>query len=138
MKRFYVRASDYLAGQIEKAASERGFDSVAAFIRQTISNELRTGDSAIRETEDSITATLDLLAKEVHSLQTAQQALYALVDSFVRLFLMCVPEPSGDAVDPVKARAAARYHNFLRNVAHNMSGNVQEDLKLLLGYVPAR
>ena len=107
---------------------------MSAFIRQAISNELRSGDSAIRETEDRIAATLDRLAKEVRRLQTAQQAQYAIMDSFVRLFLMCVPEPSGNAGDPAKARAASRYSNFVKNVARNMTGNAGAALEQLLSH----
>ena len=134
MKRFYVRASDDLAGKIEQVASERGYSSTTAFIRQVLSNELRTGDSAIHETEERIAATLDRLTGEVRRLQTAQQAQYAIMDSFVRLFLMCVPEPAGNAADPAKARAASRYHNFIKNVARNMTGNSGATLEKLLGH----
>jgi len=132
MPRFSIRTTGDLTKKIEHAASERGFDSASAFIRQAVSNELQSGDSAIRETEDRIVTTLDRLAKEIRRVETAQQAGYALLDSFVRLFLMCVPEPSGDSLDQVKARAAARYSNFLRNVAHNMTGNSQAALDRLL------
>lgn len=134
MGRFYIRTTDEYAKQIEQVASDRGFDSVSAFIRQAISNELRVGETAIHETEDRIAATLDRLTKEVRRLQTAQQAQYAIMDSFVRLFLMCVPEPSGNAVDPAKARAASRYNNFLKNVARNMTGNSRAALEQLLSH----
>jgi hypothetical protein len=134
MARIDLRISDEIADEIHRAMKERGFESLTAFIRQAISNELHGGESALRETEDRIAATLERLAKEVRRLQTAQQAEYALTDSFVRLFLMCVPEPSGDAVDPARARAASRYSNVLRNVARNMTGNSQASLEQLPGH----
>ena len=134
MGRFYIRTTDEYAKQIGQVATDRGFDSASAFIRQAISNELRVGETAIHETEDRIAATLDRLTKEVRRLQTAQQAQYAIMDSFVRLFLMCVPEPSGNAVDPAKARAASRYNNFVKNVARNMTGNAGAALEQLLNH----
>ena len=134
MGRFYIRTTDEYAKQIGQVATDRGFDSASAFIRQAISNELRVGETAIHETENRIAATLDRLTKEVRRLQTAQQAQYAIMDSFVRLFLMCVPEPSGNAVDPAKARAASRYNNFLKNVARNMTGNAGAALEQLLSH----
>ena len=134
MGRFYLRTTDEYAKQIGQVATDRGFDSASAFIRQAISNELRVGETAIHETEDRIAATLDRLTKEVRRLQTAQQAQYAIMDSFVRLFLMCVPEPSGNAVDPAKARAASRYNNFVKNVARNMTGNAGAALEQLLSH----
>ena len=134
MGRFYIRTTDEYAKQIGQVATDRGFDSASAFIRQAISNELRVGETAIHETEDRIAATLDRLTKEVRRLQTAQQAQYAIMDSFVRLFLMCVPEPSGNGVDPAKARAASRYNNFVKNVARNMTGNAGAALEQLLSH----
>ena len=134
MGRFYIRTTDEYAKQIGQVATDRGFDSASAFIRQAISNELRVGETAIHETEDRIAATLDRLTKEVRRLQTAQQAQYAIMDSFVRLFLMCVPEPSGSAVDPAKARAASRYNNFVKNVARNMTGNAGAALEQLTSH----
>ena len=134
MGRFYIRTTDEYAKQIGQVATDRGFDSASAFIRQAISNELRVGETAIHETEDRIAATLDRLTKEVRRLQTAQQAQYAIMDSFVRLFLICVPEPSGNAVDPAKARAASRYNNFLKNVARNMTGNSRAALEQLFSH----
>ena len=133
MGRFYIRTTDERAKQIGEIASSRGFDSVSAFVRQAISNEVRFGDSAIREAEDRIAATLERLATELRRIQTAQQAQYAILDSLVRLFLVCVPEPSGNAVEPAKARAASRYNNFLKNVARNMTGNSGGALEQLRG-----
>lgn len=134
MARFDIRVSDEVAQQIHRAFSERGFESTTAFIRQAISNELRHGSSALDEMETRIAAGYDRLGKEVRKLQTAQQAEYAIMDSFVRLFLMCIPEPVGEAVDPARARAATRYNNFLRNVARNMTGNSRTALEQLLGH----
>jgi len=133
MARFDIRLSDEMTEQIHRAVSERGFESVTAFIRQAISNELRNIDPSLDEMEAKIACSYDRLAGEVRGLQTAQQAQYALTDSFVRLFLMCVPEPAGNASEPIKARAAARYHNFIRNVARNMIGNSDALFEKLLG-----
>jgi Arc/MetJ-type ribon-helix-helix transcriptional regulator len=134
MTRFDIRLSEDIAEQIHRAVSERGFESVTAFIRQSISNELRQGSPALGEMEARIAASNDRLSKEVRRLQTAQQAQYAMVDSFVRLFLMCIPEPSGNSTDPAKARAALRYNNFIKNVARNMTGNSRTALEQLFDH----
>lgn len=134
MARFDIRLSDELAEQIHRAVSERGFESVTAFMRQAISDELRHGSPALSEMEERIAASYDRLAQEVRRVETAQQAHYAILDSFVRLFLICVPEPSRNAGDPAKARAASRYHNFLKNVARNMTGRAGEAMEKLIGH----
>jgi Arc/MetJ-type ribon-helix-helix transcriptional regulator len=132
MPRFDIRISKDLAGEVERAVSQRGFESTTAFIRQAISNELRFGGSALREVEERIAASQERLSREIRRVQTAQQAAYAVLDTFVRVFLMCVPEPSGDAVTPAKARAATRYGNFVKNVARNMTGDARAALAELI------
>jgi Arc/MetJ-type ribon-helix-helix transcriptional regulator len=134
MARFDIRLSDEIAAEIHSAVSDRGFESATAFIRQAISNELRHGAPALSEMEERIAASHDRLTREVRRLQTAQQALYAIMDSYIRLFLMCVPEPSGGTVSSAKARAASRYRNFVKNVARNMTGNSGAALEQLLGH----
>lgn len=134
MTRFDIRISKELAGEVEQAVNLRGFESATAFIRQAITNELRFGSSALREVEERIAASLERLTREIRNVQTAQQAEYALLDSFVRMFLLCVPDPSGDAINPAKARAATRYGNFLKNVARNMTGDSRSALAQLVGH----
>ncbi len=69
--------------------------------------------SALTEAEERIAASFERPSKDVCRIQKAQQAMYSLIDSFVRLFLLCVPEPSGDEIQPAKTRAAARYNNLV-------------------------
>jgi hypothetical protein len=87
--------------------------------------------SALTEAEERNAASFERLSKDVCRIQKAQLAMYSLIDSFVRLFLLCVPEPPGDEIQPAKTRAAARHNNFLRNVACNVTGNSQVELKEL-------
>lgn len=56
--------------------------------------------------------------KQLHN---GQQALYALVDSLARVFFQCVPEPPAESLDQARAKARARYDNFMRNVARQVS-----------------
>jgi hypothetical protein len=102
MARFCLRISDEIMEQIHWAVAERGLQSPSALIRQAI---------------------YERLSKDVHRIQTVQQAEHSLIDSFVKLFLICVPEPLDDEFQLAKARAAARYNSFLRNVARNMTEN---------------
>lgn len=134
MTRITLRLSKEITAKIDQAVADRGFDNMSAFIRQAIEDELNYGGAGLSEVEARIAASHERLGREVRGVQTAQQAEYALLDSFVRLFLMCVPEPSDDMVNPIKARAAARYGNFIKNVARNMTGDSRRALGELLGY----
>ncbi len=132
MPRIDIRVSDGLAEEIQKAAAERGFGNLSVFIRQAIIHELRYGGSALRETEERLLAGQDNLRKELRRLQTAQQVQYAFLDCFVKLFLICIPEPPGEAVVRMKVRAMTRYDNFLKNVARNMARDVRAKLEQYL------
>jgi predicted DNA-binding protein len=132
MPRIDIRVSDELAEEIQNAAAERGSGNLSAFIRQAIIHELRYVDSALRETEERLLAGQENLRKELRRLQTVQQVQYALLDCFVRLFLVCIPEPSGEAIVPLKARAVSRCDNLLKNVARNMAGDVRAILERYL------
>ena len=60
-----------------------------------------------------------------------QQALHALLDTFVKTVLTCLPEPSSDAQSQAIARAKDRYHQLIKAAAQTMSGNAlaaQQDL----------
>jgi Arc/MetJ-type ribon-helix-helix transcriptional regulator len=131
MPKIAIRVSDALSRQLQAEAKQRSFDSASAFVRHAIQCELRQGESAVSQVEERIAATMNRLAKEVRALHTAQLATFALVDSLVKVFLTCVPEPPNDALDPAKARAKRRYEKFLVSVAQGMSRESRGALKEL-------
>ena len=131
MPRIAIRVPDTLFKQLQTDAEHRGFESASAFVRHAIQTELRQGESVVAQVEERIAGTMNRLAKEVRALHTAQLATFALVDSLVKVFLTCVPEPPNDALDPAKARAKRRYEKFLLSVAQGMSGESRGALKEL-------
>lgn len=65
-------------------------------------------------------------------MHTAQQALFAAVDSLTRLFLTCIPEPPPEGLDQAKRRARLRYDRFLLSVAQNMTADSRATLTELI------
>ena len=47
--------------------------------------------------EEQTAASFDRLAKELRRALRGQQAIFALLDAFTKIFLACVPEPPADA-----------------------------------------
>jgi len=119
-RRLEIKLPTELDQELRSAARKRGFSSANAFVRAAIANELHSGETALERTEANIAATVDRLTKEIRSLQTAQQGLFALTDTLARLFLTCVPEPPPDMLDQAKAKARLRYERFLLSVAQSM------------------
>jgi hypothetical protein len=82
--RLEIKITPELFKELKAAAEARGFASANAFIRAAITSELRSGETALDRTEQNLVATIDRLTREVRSLQTAQQGLFALTDALVR------------------------------------------------------
>ena len=126
-ERFELRLPQELAERLKALAQERD-TSVASVVRIALENEMRHGEPAIAKTERIVSASIDRLARDLRTLQTAQQAVFALTDSLARLFLTCVPEPAPEALDQAKRRARLRYDRFLKSVAQNMTADSQASL----------
>ena len=119
-ERFELRLPRELIVRLKASADERGA-SVASLVRMALENELRHGETALDRTERMVGASIDRLSRDVRTLQTAQQAVFALTDSLARLFLTCVPEPPAEILDQAKRKARLRYDRFLKSVAQNMT-----------------
>jgi len=122
-ERFELRLPESLMAQVREAAEERGFANVTAFIRAALQNELRSGETALDRTERAVASSIDRVSRDVQTLHTTQQAVFALTDSLARLFLTCVPEPQPEVLDQAKRKARLRYSRFLKSVAQNMTGD---------------
>ena len=126
-ERFELLVPQDLLERLKVVAGERG-TSVASVVRIALENEMRHGEPAIAKTERIVSASIDRLARDLRTLQTAQQAVFALTDSLARLFLTCVPEPDPEVLDQAKRRARMRYDRFLKSVAQNMTADSQTSL----------
>ena len=93
-----VRLSKDEQAQLYQAARERGYLSPTAFIRAAIRNELTGRESEVSETEQRIAATIERLSRDIFRANRGQQALFAVVDTLVKTFLTCVPEPPRDGM----------------------------------------
>ena len=128
MARVNVRLSDDLYGRLVGAAKSRGCP-VSRSVRDLLSAGLDDNEvSAFEAAEERIATTLDRFARDIRRLHTADQALYASFDTFMRLFLTCIPDPPSDSLTAAKMQAQRRYQNYLQNVARNMNGDARAAL----------
>ena len=58
--------------------------------------------------------------QDVRRVERAQQALFALVDSFAKVFVTCVPEPHGVAMETALGEARKRHARLLTNAGQAM------------------
>jgi hypothetical protein len=137
-RQFNMKMDDRLLTVGKQAAATKGFESLSAYVRDLIEKDSRsTGQN--ERLESAVAASIDRMAKELRRLHNANQALFALTDSLVRLFLTCTPEPPSDSLDATKRRAKLRYERFLLSVAQNMTGDARATLlEVLKGDPDAR
>ncbi len=127
-RRFELRLSEshYLA--LKRTADENGYRSMGAYVEGLIKKDLFSGAAQQNDQGQAIIASFDRLSKDIRVLHTAQQALFATVDSLTRLFLTCIPEPPPERLDVAKRRARLRYDRFLLSVAQNMTSDARATL----------
>ncbi len=126
--RIAVRLSREDRVRIDEVVKARGYTSPSAFIRAAIQNELN-GRPEVTKTEALITGGFEGMSRDnVRS----QQALHALLDTFVKTVLTCLPEPSIDAQPQAVARAKDRYHLLIKAAGRSMSGDALAGLKDLV------
>jgi len=130
MAQMTFRVTDDLDKRIEAAVEERGLNSVAAFIRLAIQNELDRAETQrkVEALEERLAATLTRVSDEVRKLVNGQQAIIALVDSLSKVILTCVPEPEAAAFNRAVAIARDRYQKFLKSAASSMKGDFMKSL----------
>jgi hypothetical protein len=126
-QRFELQIRPELLTAARKAAQARGFDSVSAYFRALLDQDTRQNQQH-HQLETSVASSIDRVAKEMRRLHNANQALFALTDSLVRIFLTCTPEPPADVLDATKRRAKLRYERFMLSVAQNMTGDARSAL----------
>src|ERR1700683_1612660 len=127
-----IRLSQEDRVRIDEAVKARGYTSPSAFIRAAIQNELN-GRPELAKTEDLITEGFGGLFRDNIRIVRSQQALHALLDTFVKTVLTCLPEPSIDAHPQAVARAKDRYHLLIKAAGRSMSGDALAALKDLHG-----
>jgi Arc/MetJ-type ribon-helix-helix transcriptional regulator len=131
--RIAVRLSREDRSRIDEVVKTRGYTNPSAFIRTAIQNELN-GRPEVTKTEDLITGGFEGMSRDNLRIVRSQQALHALLDTFVKTVLTCLPEPSRDAEPQAIARAKDRYHRLIKTAGQTMSGNALAALQDLVGH----
>jgi Arc/MetJ-type ribon-helix-helix transcriptional regulator len=92
-----IRLTDAIDQRIQSAAKQRGYSTPSAFLRAAIKKELNEPGEGSGANE-KILGSIREVRQDVRRVERAQQALFALVDNFAKVFVTCVPEPRGEAM----------------------------------------
>ena len=122
--RIAVRLSQEDHRRVEETAKTGGYASPSAFVRAAIRNELN-GRAELTGTEERIAGGFDRMSREISRVGRSQQAIFALMDTFAKTLLTCLPEPSPDAKPQAIARARGRYEQLIRSAGRSMYGEAR-------------
>ena len=103
--------------------------------RRAIHNELVGRSPAATDAEERVAATLERVVRDVTRVARGQQALFAMVDTLVRTFLTCVPDPPTDAMPQSVARVRDRYARFVKAAGQAMVGDALAAMRDLVNHV---
>jgi len=132
--RVTIRVSTREREQIEAGTQRLGCSSTSAFIRTAIRNAAGDQTSAGADAEKRLAAGLEALLRDIGRVSRGQQALFAVVDTLVKAFLTCVPEPPRDGMTGSLARAHERYTRFLKSAGQSMAGDSMAALEDLVDH----
>ncbi len=120
MPRRTIRLTAAIDELIDSVSKLRGYSSPSAFLRAAIKTELGERAEEIGSSTEEIVGCIREVRQDIRRLERAQQALFALVDCLAKVFLTCVPEPRGTAMEPALAEARNRHARLLNTAGHAM------------------
>jgi Arc/MetJ-type ribon-helix-helix transcriptional regulator len=127
-----VRIQPELDQRLQKATKDRGYRSPSAFIRAAIESELKSR-SERAGMEEQTAASFDRLAKEFRRVLRGQQAIFALLDAFTKVFLGCVPDPPAEARAQSITVARDRHMQLMKAAGRSLANDARSAMQDLLG-----
>ena len=120
-----IRLSDSVEHEVQDAVRREGYASAAAFVRTAVEHELKQRQEFL-QSEREIAATLEQhrneIRRELRGLAAALNAQFAFLDAFTRMMLYCIPEPSPEIHESVRAQARQRHDKLLKVAATILKG----------------
>ena len=117
---------------MQNATKERGYRSPSAFIRAAIESELKSR-SERAGMEEQTAASFDRLTKEFRRVLRGQQAIFALLDAFTKVFLGCVPDPPAEARAQSITVARDRHMQLMKAAGRSLANDARSAMQDLLG-----
>lgn len=108
------------AERIEKEAAERRVSKAALVTDYALRglSDSENGHTELDGFEKRIAATMLAVRGDVEAVQAELDTLVAMVDLFVKMMLIHLPEPAMDESEAVQSSALTRYDRFIKQVAN--------------------
>ena len=108
------------ADRIEKEATERRVSKAALITDYALRglSDSANGHTELEGFEKRIAATMLAVRGDVEAVQAELDTVAAMLDLFVKMMLIHLPEPAGDESEAVQSSALTRYEKFIKQVAN--------------------
>ena len=133
--KYTLRVTEQEREHVEHVTKERGYLNSTAFIRAAVRNALNGQEKEMTAAEERLTATLERISQDIIRCNRSVQALFAVLDTLVKTFLTCVPEPPENGMSQSVARARGRYSRFIQSAGQGMAGDSRTSLSELVDRV---
>jgi len=130
--RITIRLTAEQERRLKTGMEQRGYGTASALVREALLHELGQREQGDHDRESRIVAALEQLHRDNASIVRAQKAALAVLETFVKTFLTCIPEPPQDGMTQSIARARDRYTQFIKSAGQALAGNGQDALSDLL------
>lgn len=124
--KFSTRIPIELHAQLEAAAADRGGSGAkTAILVEALKAYFRGVDESARrdEMEARVAATLNGVRKDIALVRNESQIGIALLDSFIRTYLVHTPPVPREAVDEAAVSAQDRYEKVMRRIPDLLQGD---------------
>ena len=108
------------ADRIEKEAVERRVSKAALITDYALRglSDSENGHTELDGFEKRIAATMLAVRGDVEAVQAELDTVAAMLDLFVKMMLIHLPEPAGFETEAVQSSALTRYDKFIKQVAN--------------------
>ncbi len=108
------------ADRIENEAAERRVSKAALITDYALRglSDSENGHTELDGFEKRIAATMLAVRGDVEAVQAELDTVAAMLDLFVKMMLIHLPEPAGDESEAVQSSALTRYDKFIKQVAN--------------------
>lgn len=115
-----IKVTGAYAEKLRLEAAERRLSHAALatdYVMRGIDAASSEDDSTLIAFERRIAATVLAARADIEAMQAELDTVAAMLDLFVKVMLIHLPEPSGDEKEAIGASALQRYDRFIKQVA---------------------
>ncbi len=112
---------------VRNEAKKAQFRSLNKYLQWLITKERNGVDTPMASLEETMARSITRLQDEVSTLQQSAETTNAFLHAFTKMFLVSVPEATGDEKTALRAKAQQRYQALLTQAGKELAARMAEE-----------